>query len=62
LNSLEGTFQDTTLNRRQRFRHVASTKGLPPTEWAAFCRRHGGPLWPALAISPYVRLIAGRRR
>jgi GT2 family glycosyltransferase len=62
LNPLEGTFRDTTLNRRQRFRHVVSMKGLPPAEWAAFCRRHGGPLWPALAISPYFRLITGKRR
>lgn len=62
LNLLEGTFRDTTLSRRERLRHAASTRGLPPAEWASFCRRHGGPLWPALAISPYIRLIAGRRR
>jgi GT2 family glycosyltransferase/glycosyltransferase involved in cell wall biosynthesis len=62
LNLLKGTFRDTTLSRRERVRHAASTKGIPPAEWAALCRRHGGPLWPALVISPYIRLTAGRRR
>ena len=37
-----------------------------PDRWqrrlfSALCRRHGGPLWPALALSPYVRIMAGRR-
>jgi GT2 family glycosyltransferase/glycosyltransferase involved in cell wall biosynthesis len=62
LNVLEGTFRDTALSRRERLRHAASTKGIPPAEWAAFCRRHGGPLWPALVISPYVRMMVRRRR
>jgi GT2 family glycosyltransferase/glycosyltransferase involved in cell wall biosynthesis len=62
VNPLAGTFRDATLSRHERLSRVASPKGLPLAEWAAFCRRHGGPLWPALALSPYVRLMAGRRR
>jgi GT2 family glycosyltransferase/glycosyltransferase involved in cell wall biosynthesis len=61
VNSRAGTFRDETLGRRERLRLVASPKGLPVAEWAALCRRHGGPLWPALALSPYVRIMAGRR-
>jgi GT2 family glycosyltransferase/glycosyltransferase involved in cell wall biosynthesis len=60
-NSRAGTYRDETLSRRERLRQVASPKGLPIAEWATFCRRHGGPLWPALALSPYVRIMAGRR-
>jgi GT2 family glycosyltransferase/glycosyltransferase involved in cell wall biosynthesis len=61
VNPRTGTFRDETLGRRERLRRVASPKGLPVAEWVALCRRHGGPLWPALALSPYVRIIAGRR-
>jgi GT2 family glycosyltransferase/glycosyltransferase involved in cell wall biosynthesis len=57
---LVGTYLDATLSRRERLRRAASPKGLPIAEWAALCRRHGGPLWPALALSPYVRMMAGR--
>ena len=60
-NFRAGTYLDETLSRRERLRRVASPKGLPFAEWAALCRRHGGPLWPALALSPYVRMMAGRR-
>jgi GT2 family glycosyltransferase len=62
VNPLAGTFRDATLSRHERLSRVASPKGLPLAEWAAFCRRHGGPLWPALALSPYVRMMAEPRR
>jgi GT2 family glycosyltransferase len=62
VNPLVGTYLDTTLSRRERLRQVASPKGLPVAEWAVFCRRHGGPLWPTLTLSPYVRLMLRRRR
>jgi GT2 family glycosyltransferase/glycosyltransferase involved in cell wall biosynthesis len=61
VNPRAGTFRDETLSRRERLRQVASPKGLPVAEWAALSRRHGGPLWPALVLSPYVRIMAGRR-
>jgi GT2 family glycosyltransferase len=59
-----GTFFDQRLGRRERFRIVLTPKGLPPSQWATFCRRYGGPLWPWFAISPYVRLViqGGRHR
>ena len=60
VNPRTNTFRDETLSRRERLRRAASPKGLPVAEWAVLCRRHGGPLWPALALSPYLRLIAGR--
>jgi GT2 family glycosyltransferase len=62
LNPREGTFRDTTLSRRERLRRAHLMKGLPPAEWATMCRRHAGPLWPAFAISPYVRIMFRRPR
>jgi GT2 family glycosyltransferase/glycosyltransferase involved in cell wall biosynthesis len=56
------TFRDATASRRERLRRAASAKGLPLAEWTALCRRHGGLFWPALVLSPYVRMLAGRRR
>jgi len=38
-----------------RLRATSPTGGLPPREWLTFVRRWGGPLWPAYAVSPYVR-------
>jgi GT2 family glycosyltransferase len=62
VNPRFGTYRDGTLSRAERLRRSALTKGLPFTEWAELCRRHGGPFWPALAISPYARIAAGRPR
>ena len=56
-----GTFRDVTLSRRERLHLAASPKGLPVAEWVTMCRRHGGPLWPVLALSPYVRMMVRRR-
>lgn len=38
-----------------RQRATSPTGGLPPSEWATFVRRWGGPMWPVLAMSPYVK-------
>jgi GT2 family glycosyltransferase/glycosyltransferase involved in cell wall biosynthesis len=61
-NARAETYRDATLTRIERLRLAASPKGLPFREWAVLCRRHGGPLWPALALSPYVRMAIGRAR
>lgn len=38
-----------------RQRTTSPTGGLPPAEWRTFVRRWGGPLWPAYAITPFIR-------
>jgi GT2 family glycosyltransferase len=43
-----------------RLRDVTAAKALPPLAWMAFAHRHGGPLWPALWVSPYLKAVAGR--
>jgi GT2 family glycosyltransferase len=51
---------------RQRLRLLNSPFGLPLASQIRFLRRHGGPLWPVLAIAPYVkeaaRSVLPRRR
>ncbi len=41
----------------QRKRLTNPTGGLPPAEWFTYVRRWAGPLWPAYAVSPYVRRV-----
>lgn len=55
-NPLSGTWKDSTLSFRDRWRRLTGTKGLPPAAWWAFCRRHLGPYAPVSFLSPYVRL------
>ena len=43
---------------RERWRLFTSNRGLPVAEWREFNRRHGGPLWPILFLSPYVKFWA----
>jgi GT2 family glycosyltransferase len=62
LNLAVGSFFDTQLSRRERIRLAFSPKGLPPAQWATLCRRYAGPLWPANALLPYVRMMVQRRR
>lgn len=57
-NSSAGTWRDTSLPLKKRWRHLLSPKGTPVREWFLFTRRHYG--WRAIyyAISPYLQTIA----
>jgi GT2 family glycosyltransferase len=35
-------------------------KGVPLPEWFAFCRRHGGPLWPVNFGLRYFKMMMGK--
>jgi len=54
---LSGTFRDTTLPLRTRWRLIQGPKGLPMQSHARFLRRHGGRLWPLFWAAPYVKLV-----
>jgi GT2 family glycosyltransferase len=54
----QGTFQDTSLSFRRRWRLVQSPTGLPMRSHARYLRRHGGVLWPVFWLAPYVKLTA----
>jgi GT2 family glycosyltransferase len=44
---------------RRRLRLIREPKGLPPSSWLRFTRRHAGPLWPVYWVSPNARLVIG---
>ena len=56
-NPMEGSWLDTTLSLKQRWKHMKSPKGLPPSDWILFTRKHAGILWPVFGTMPYLRLI-----
>lgn len=56
-NPVEGTYLDSKLTRKARWRHLVSAKGLPLAAHARYLRRHGGPLWPILWAAPYVKAL-----
>lgn len=54
-NSGDGLWQDKKLPTIARWKKLLGPKGLPPSEWLCFTRRHTGRFWPLVWISPYVR-------
>jgi len=54
-NSGDGLWQDRRLPTISRWKKMMGPKGLPPSEWLCFTRRHAGRFWPLIWISPYVR-------
>ena len=57
-NPLEGSWLDTSLSLKQRWKHMKSPKGLPPNDWLLFTRKHAGFMWPIFGTMPYLRLLA----
>lgn len=58
-NPLLGTWRDSTLSLKQRWRHLMSPKGAPPKEWFLYTRRHFGWRWPLYSVSPYLKSVIG---
>jgi GT2 family glycosyltransferase len=57
VNATQGSFLDSQLDLRTRWRKMMHRKGLPPRSWLHFTRRHGGAIWPAYFAWPYARLF-----
>jgi GT2 family glycosyltransferase len=57
-NSSSGTWRDSGLTFKKRWKNLTSPKGVPLGEWLIFTRRHYGWRWPYYAISPYLKTIA----
>jgi GT2 family glycosyltransferase len=57
-NSFSGTWRDSSLTFKKRWKNLTSPKGVPFGEWLIFTRRHYGWRWPYYAISPYLKTIA----
>jgi GT2 family glycosyltransferase len=60
-NSPSGTWRDSSLTLKKRWKNLTSPKGVPFGEWLFFTRRHYGWRWPYYAVSPYLKTIAPRR-
>ncbi len=56
-NPIEGSWLDTSLSLRERWKHMNGPKGLPPSDWMLFARKHAGPFWPVFGAMPYIRLV-----
>jgi GT2 family glycosyltransferase len=56
-NARTGTWKDTSLSLRERWRKLVGFKGLPPREWLVFCLRHAGFMWPVNWMLPYARVV-----
>lgn len=56
-NSIEGTFNDSSLSFSQRWKAILHRKGLPPRSWLHFTLRHGGFMWPLYFAWPYMRIM-----
>lgn len=54
LNRAVAAWRDERLTRRARVAALFGPRGFPPQAWFAFARRHGGPVWPLWAVSPYL--------
>ena len=57
-NPIEGSWLDTSLSLKQRWKHMRSPKGLPPNDWLLFSRKHAGWLWPIFGSLPYIKLLS----
>jgi GT2 family glycosyltransferase len=56
-NPLSGTWRDSELPFRRRWRHLMSPKGAPPKEWLLYTSRHFGWRWPIYVVSPYLKSL-----
>lgn len=61
-NPRTGTYMDTTLSLRQRWKLMMGRKGLPWRSWLVLTRRHAGLMWPMYFGWPYLSLWLGRYR
>lgn len=56
-NSYAEVLQDRKKSRWSRFRFLLSLRSHKPLEQVVLYRRHGGPLWPVFALTPYVDFL-----
>jgi len=53
-NKAQRTHLDSSLPMGERWKRFVSRKGLPPTSWRHFVRRHAGRAWLFYFIYPYI--------
>lgn len=56
-NPIVGTYMDSSLPFRRRWKLMMHRKGLPWRSWLALTSRHAGPAWPVYFLWPYLSLV-----
>jgi GT2 family glycosyltransferase len=56
-NTSEGTWRDSSISFKKRWKDLMSPKGAPVSEWLLYTRRHYGWRWPLYFASPYVKTV-----
>lgn len=56
-NAATGSFKDANLPVSVRLRKMMQPKGLPPSSWHVFTKRHAGFFWPIFWLWPYVKVF-----
>ena len=56
-NAIAGTYMDSSLSFRHRWKLMMHRKGLPWRSWLVLTRRHAGPVWPLYFVWPYIRVL-----
>lgn len=56
-NSIEGTWEDTSLPMVVRMRKLNSPRGFQFHDYSIYLKRHRGPWWPVHLIWPYIKII-----
>ena len=56
-NPVKGSWLDTSLPLKERWKQMSGPKGLPPSDWMLFSKKHAGLFWPVFGSLPYIRLV-----
>lgn len=56
-NPAVGTYLDSSIVLRDRWRAMMGKKGLPWRSWYLYTRRHAGVFWPLYFVWPYVKIV-----
>lgn len=60
-NKAQGTWNDTSLKRAERFKKKESIKGLPRKEWYHFLKKNFGTKTALIrSVTPYIRILLGK--
>jgi GT2 family glycosyltransferase len=57
VNEGKGLWTDQSLPWLERVWRMLGPKGLPPSQWLAFTRRHSGPFWLLFWMNPYIKML-----
>ncbi|MGL5805597.1 MAG: glycosyltransferase family 2 protein [Xenococcaceae cyanobacterium] len=54
------SWREDSLTLGERLKQINTPKGLLPSEWKVYAKRHAGLFWPIYWLAPYVKLLFGK--